>query len=183
MDRTTRLVSSSAAQARPIVQRVSTDIAKNGMPRARTAFQSLPTYCITPGRRVRAALVRQRESAWANFVESSWMTTPDRGLAAQIYMESTVRARAGDDCSSVILEMRTKYPLHEVIDIYFTSPKVVAFPLWLRIPSWVNDPAIRVNGILQTIPRRPATYARLLRAWAPGDRVSLQLPTASGRKR
>jgi hypothetical protein len=115
-------------------------------------------------------------SSWANFVEHSWMATPDDGLAAQLYSEGSVRARVGASGAEVKLHTTTRYPFEDKVEIEVHAPQAVDFPLWLRIPPWAHAARVLVNGQPQSVEAKPGAYARVARSWRNGDRVSLQLP-------
>src|SRR5678816_3537130 len=100
------------------------------------------------------------------------MGTPDDGLAAQLYGESTVRARVGDGVD-VRLVSDTRYPFEEQVRITVDTPRPVAFPLYLRIPRWCRSAALRINGQRVATTTRPAEYLRIARRWRANDRVVL----------
>jgi hypothetical protein len=54
----------------------------------------------------------------------------------------------------------------------------VQFPLYVRIPGWCKQAAIRVNGDL--LPSRPdgKGFVKIARTWSAGDLVELKLPMA-----
>ena len=114
-------------------------------------------------------------AGWVYFSENSWMATPDDGLAAQHYTEGEVEARVGDG-TTVRLATTTRYPFDERVDITVHAPHADAFPLYLRIPRWCREPALRINGAVHQVSSRPGEYLRIARAWKSGDHVSLALP-------
>ena len=83
--------------------------------------------------------------AWPYFTESLYEATPDRGLAAMMYAPCTVTAQVGDG-TKVTIEQATEYPFEERVELSLSSPRNVAFPLYLRIPAWCAQPKISING-------------------------------------
>jgi DUF1680 family protein len=51
-----------------------------------------------------------------------------------------------------------------------------AFDMKIRIPPWTSNAEISVNGVKQSVAAAPGTYAKLSRAWAAGDKVTVRLP-------
>lgn len=114
-------------------------------------------------------------SAWVNFAEHAWMATPDNGLAAQYYTEGEVTAKAGDG-AAVTLVTATRYPFEDTVAITVKAPGDVAFPLYLRIPSWAADARLQINGRAAKCAVRPGAYLKVEGPWHNGDQLSLQLP-------
>jgi DUF1680 family protein len=75
----------------------------------------------------------------------------------------------------VRIEERSGYPWDGDITVTVTPERAVDFTLSLRIPSWCKDARLAVNGI-DVPPQTERGYARLLRLWQSGDRVTLHLP-------
>jgi hypothetical protein len=111
---------------------------------------------------------------WPKLVQSLWMATPDRGIAAVIYAPSEVRTTVADDVPVSITE-ETDYPFRDAVRLTITPGSDVAFPLLLRIPAWAANAAVQVNG--QSLEGgRSGGFLRLNRRWASGDEVILTLP-------
>lgn len=114
-------------------------------------------------------------AGWVYYAENSWMTTPDNGLAVQLFIESSVKAKVGKGTEVTITES-TKYPFEESATFTITTPLQVSFPLYLRIPEWCKSPSIKVNGKQVSIPPNAVGYIRLQNTWKNGDRITLGLP-------
>jgi len=113
-------------------------------------------------------------AGWVYYAENAWMATPDKGLAAQLYVEGVVTAKAGGQTVSV--EEKTHYPFDEHIDLTVkTKGGTVPFPLYLRVPAWCTGARVEVNG-KPVDPVPDGAYLKLSRAWKNGDKVSLVLP-------
>jgi hypothetical protein len=112
---------------------------------------------------------------WPYFAEHLWMATADNGLAVVLYAPSAVEARVGDGTTVRITE-ETAYPFDERVDIAVSAPGPVEFPLYLRIPGWVSEAKIEVNGRAVADDFEGGRYAVLRRSWRDGDLVTVILP-------
>jgi hypothetical protein len=111
---------------------------------------------------------------WPYYVEEMWAATPDSGLVATLHGPSRVTAQVADG-TAVTINAETAYPFTDTITFTVTTPKALAFPLYLRIPGWCAGPTITVNGSAVAATAGPS-YARISRTWTTGDRVVLRLP-------
>jgi len=68
----------------------------------------------------------------------------------------------------------TKYPRDGCIRILPGPDKPVKATIHFRIPGWVSDPVLTVNGKKLSV--IPGSYAAVTRLWKPGDVVELNLP-------
>jgi DUF1680 family protein len=114
-------------------------------------------------------------AGWVYYAENTWMATPDNGLAAQLYAETSVTARAGNGETVTIME-NTHYPFSETVSFTIHTAKAVEFPLYLRVPEWCTQPALSVNGKPVSLAGSNGNYIRVRNRWKEGDRISLQLP-------
>lgn len=112
---------------------------------------------------------------WPYFAEHLWMATADNGLAAVLYSDCKVTAKAGNKFD-IVIEENTHYPFDETIDLVISTAKIVSFPLYLRVPGWCENPKVTINGQLNGERLRPGEYVVLNRTWSTGDRVRLTLP-------
>ena len=112
---------------------------------------------------------------WPYFTQHAWFAAPDKGLAAVLYAPCIVTARVGDGAQVSITE-ETRYPFADVVGFHLAVPKPVKFPLLLRIPGWCARPEVMINGKALSAAARPASYLRLERRWADGDRVQIRFP-------
>jgi hypothetical protein len=114
---------------------------------------------------------------WPYYSEHLWMATPDNGLAAMLYSASSVTARVGQGKGSkVILHQETHYPFDDQIRITIDAPAAAEFPIYLRVPSWCEHPAVFVNGKPVSINAGKSSYIRLESKWKKGDEIVLRLP-------
>lgn len=112
---------------------------------------------------------------WPYYAEELWLATPDRGLCASLYAASEVQAKVGGGEDVTILE-DTDYPFDDVITLKIRAAKPVSFPLYLRIPGWCKNPAIKLNGRQASLEGSNLGYAVIRREWKSGDEVHLKLP-------
>jgi DUF1680 family protein len=74
------------------------------------------------------------------------------------------------------LEQETDYPWDGKIRITVNAPKRKEFAVMLRIPEWVREATLKVNGQAVRDDVRPGKYFRLNRIWSAGDVIELNLP-------
>ncbi len=110
---------------------------------------------------------------WPKFTANLWMKSPDNGLVAAAYSPCEVHTAVQG--TPVRVTEETGYPFGGDIRLRIDPDRPLRFPLRLRIPAWAAGAALSVNGEAQPAPA-PGTFARLDRAWHPGDRVTLSLP-------
>ncbi|OPZ14600.1 MAG: Non-reducing end beta-L-arabinofuranosidase [candidate division BRC1 bacterium ADurb.BinA364] len=76
----------------------------------------------------------------------------------------------------IAIEQKTDYPWDGRIEIEIR--KAPARPIFIqaRIPSWAKGARIEINGQPAEAAAAPGAYARIERAWKPGDRIALDFP-------
>ncbi|MCX7007609.1 MAG: glycoside hydrolase family 127 protein [Kiritimatiellaeota bacterium] len=113
--------------------------------------------------------------AWPYFTESLWLATADHGLCASLYAASEVKAKVADGTAISVAE-ETDYPFGDTVTLRIASPQPVRFPLWLRVPRWCANAAVKINGTALEVNAPPLSYIVIKREWRDGDVVTLQLP-------
>lgn len=99
----------------------------------------------------------------------------ERQINVHLYAQSTAQVMLGGE--EVSVEQRTDYPWEERVRITVRPPRHLTFTLALRVPGWCRSPRLTVNGRAMGLPSITRKgYARIKRAWSPGDRVELTLP-------
>ena len=83
--------------------------------------------------------LHNHSQGWPYFNKNLWLATPDNGLLAALYSASEVKAKVGDGTLIRFAE-ETHYPFADTISFKFSADKVVAFPLYLRLPAWCQTP-------------------------------------------
>jgi hypothetical protein len=113
---------------------------------------------------------------WPYFTDHAWLATADNGLAAALYAPCAVTAKVGTG-STVTITEATGYPFAGTVTLTVSTPSPVAFPLYVRIPSWCANPAVTVNGSAVTT---AAGFTAVDRTWSSGDTVTLTFPMPVG---
>lgn len=112
---------------------------------------------------------------WPYYAEHLVMATADNGLATMLYAANETTAEVADG-KTVKLTETTNYPFDETITLTVNTDGAVKFPLYLRIPAWSGETAVKVNGEQQTVGAVAGKYVRVEREWTDGDVVELTLP-------
>jgi beta-L-arabinofuranosidase (glycosyl hydrolase family 127)/glycosyl hydrolase family 127 (putative beta-L-arabinofuranosidase) len=111
---------------------------------------------------------------WPYYAEELWLATADRGLCASLYSASEVKAQVGDGAVRILEE--TDYPFGETVYFVVRAAAPVKFPIYLRVPRWCANPAVKINGKHIHAQATPLSYLVLTRTWQDGDTVTLDLP-------
>ncbi|MGW2960881.1 beta-L-arabinofuranosidase domain-containing protein, partial [Streptomyces sp. NPDC001220] len=114
---------------------------------------------------------------WPYFTEELWLATPDNGLAAAMYAPSQVTAKVADGTTVTVTET-TDYPFGETVTLTVSTPKPLAFPLYLRIPGWCGSPQLTVAGAAASASAGPS-WTVVRRTWNNGDTVTLHFPQST----
>lgn len=112
---------------------------------------------------------------WPYYAENLIYATPDNGVAIAFYGSCITNMRVADRKGISIIE-ETQYPFDERIHIIFKMKGKAEFPVYLRIPFWVKNPTISVNGKEFRIFRGNKKYLQISRLWKDGDDITLRLP-------
>ncbi|NHI15749.1 glycoside hydrolase family 127 protein [Microbacterium excoecariae] len=96
----------------------------------------------------------------------------DDGLFVHQYGGSEIDVTRGEH--RLALREESDYPWSGQIAFTVTAA-AGSLPLHLRIPGWARDARLAVNGIPVNA-SGPGSYARIERAWQPGDVIALELP-------
>ena len=112
---------------------------------------------------------------WPYYVEHLALATPDNGVAIALYGACTANLKVADNKLVMIKEV-TNYPFEESVKLTLTTSGKVAFPFYLRIPSWCKKGVIKINGVAQAIKPVSGKYVMIQRTWNHGDEITLDLP-------
>lgn len=112
---------------------------------------------------------------WPYYIEHLVLATPDNGIAIAMYApcEADVTVANGEEVKII---QDTNYPFEESVKFTIQTSGNVIFPLYLRIPTWTDNPSISINGIKLQASLEKGKYARLEREWKNGDVVVFDLP-------
>jgi len=78
--------------------------------------------------------------------------------------------------SAVKLRQKTDYPWDGKVTIEVQQAASDSMALMLRVPGWVTEADLQINGKPSNVELTPGTYAAIRRQWSPGDVVELDLP-------
>jgi DUF1680 family protein len=92
------------------------------------------------------------------------------GLQIHQYTDAELDGR--DTAAAAALSMRTQYPWLGAVDVRVTAAGATPWTLSLRIPAWVPELRVTVNGD-QFPANVEAGYLRIKRSWVVGDVVAL----------
>lgn len=112
---------------------------------------------------------------WPYYAEHLFMATPDNGVAALLYSEASVDVKVAKG-QEVTIDATTHYPFEDKIDFIIHTKGEVAFPYYLRIPTWCETAKVMINGEESKETFKPGSYAKIVRNWKDGDQVTLVLP-------
>jgi len=110
---------------------------------------------------------------WPKFAASLFMLSHDDGVAAVAYAPCEARTMVRG--TPVTLTERTEYPFRGTVRISVNPGARTSFPIHLRIPGWAEGASITINSKTGPAPQ-PNTFARIERAWSPGDVIELNFP-------
>lgn len=96
-------------------------------------------------------------------------------IAVHLYGDSEARFEIAG--TPVTLLQATRYPWEGTVEVTVNPAQACRFVVSLRIPAWAEGATLALNGApLDPVMERG--YARVLRDWQPGDRLTLTLPLA-----
>ena len=113
---------------------------------------------------------------WPYYAENLVLASADGGAALLIYADCKATLKVADG-QEITLDEQTCYPFSEDIrlTIGMKRKQTVAFPLYLRIPSWTQAAHVTVNG--ETVPCLVRSgLLQIKREWKDGDEVKLYFP-------
>jgi hypothetical protein len=110
-----------------------------------------------------------------HYIMSSWMATTDKGIAATLYGPSVVKTVVGSGVPLTITS-ETDYPFKENIQMTVEPAKNCAFPVYLRIPKWCQQPEIKVNDEVLAVNTNESGFVKIDREWKKGDFINLKFP-------
>ncbi|KXA92700.1 hypothetical protein AKJ65_07175 [candidate division MSBL1 archaeon SCGC-AAA259E19] len=98
----------------------------------------------------------------------------DNSLYVHHYVASSVDYKVGEKRVKVTQESR--YPWEGKVKLKVDPETKSEFRLMVRIPSWAEDPKVKVNGENAEIEPTPNEYSEIRRKWSFGDEVDLEFP-------
>lgn len=111
---------------------------------------------------------------WPKFVSHMWMATPDDGLALIAYGPNVVEAPVAGGTVRIVQE--TNYPFEGTVKLTIEKGGG-EFPLLVRIPRWVREATVRINGKAVDVSKKSGSFTKLGSTWKKGDFVELSFDT------
>jgi DUF1680 family protein len=74
------------------------------------------------------------------------------------------------------LKQETSFPEQQGTVITITADSPAQLAIYLRIPYWVQNGSVKVNGAVVPAFSSPCSYLTLNRVWKSGDKIELNLP-------
>jgi DUF1680 family protein len=102
-------------------------------------------------------------------------TRKQNGIALNLYTasEGTISL---DNSNTVNISQKTAYPFDGKIHLTIRPSKKAAFPLFVRIPDWVQNAAISVNGKPVSGEIKSGTYYMLNQDWDKETVIDINFP-------
>ncbi|HEY2883013.1 MAG TPA: glycoside hydrolase family 127 protein [Pirellulales bacterium] len=99
----------------------------------------------------------------------------ENGICVNLYGASVLETTLNGE--KIKLTQETNYPWEGHVKITIdAAPKNPFFSMMFRIPGWVRDAKLAVNGVQSTKRLEPGEYLELLQDWKPGTVVELDFP-------
>ncbi len=109
----------------------------------------------------------------------------ERSIAANLYTACEADFRVAG--VNVRIKEETDYPKSGYVKFTLDPDEPVCFGFKVRIPRWVKNPSVKINGKEVTYKYKPGQILNLPRVWKKGHTVELDFPmevrTVRGRKR
>ena len=97
-----------------------------------------------------------------------------QSIYVNLYIPSTLKwSRDGARFS---LSQQSSYPFDSLVRFELRASRAEEFALNFRIPSWVRDASISINGKRMTESAPDGTFTTVRRTWKSGDQIELELP-------
>ncbi|MCM2371164.1 glycoside hydrolase family 127 protein [Aporhodopirellula aestuarii] len=107
---------------------------------------------------------------------SNWAySLTSNGVAVNLFGGNRLATKLTDG-SEIKLHQDSGYPWEGNVKITIDACKQEPFEILIRIPGWADQCTLLVNGDASGEEISPGTFARIHRAWKPGDTIDLKLP-------
>ena len=101
-------------------------------------------------------------------------STSRRGLWVHLYDNNSLNWQLADG-TPITCKQSTGYPRDGRVEIELSPATPNEFSLYLRIPGWCQQTAVKVNGVDVAESIDPGRYHEIRRTWSAGDRVTLEM--------
>jgi DUF1680 family protein len=108
---------------------------------------------------------------WPKYAQSVFMQASD-GIAVISYAPAKLTTQVYKE--NVTVTLGGMYPFEDSVVITVESAKEQPFALYLRIPGWVKNAAIKVAG--ETIEGKTGSFLKLERIWKKETKIEVLLP-------
>ena len=96
-------------------------------------------------------------------------------LFVNLFIPSTVNWTA----KQIKLSQRTEFPYQNESELIVETAKPQAFSVHIRYPKWAESLDVLVNGKVQPITGKPASYIVINRTWKQGDKITVRFKTST----
>lgn len=97
------------------------------------------------------------------------------GLWVNLYGSNKLETELLDG-SKIKLTQKSNYPWDGNIKLVFDNTVKKPFSMMLRIPSWVTEASIKINGKISNTTLEAGSYYSVHRSWKKGDVIELNFP-------
>jgi DUF1680 family protein len=94
----------------------------------------------------------------------------DKGIMINLFIGS--RSVFEIDGNKVVVSIHTEYPWNGKTYIEIEPDKVDEIPIMIRIPSWVDEPIIKVGK--EVVKGEPGKYMKIVKPWDKGDKIFIE---------
>jgi uncharacterized protein len=98
----------------------------------------------------------------------------EKGLYINMYGGNVLRTELHDG-TKLTLEQTTAYPWNGKVVIRIKETTQSSFAVFLRLPGWCRNAAVKINGKAVMQPIKLNDYNELKRVWKAGDQIELTL--------
>ena len=96
-------------------------------------------------------------------------------LFVNLFIPSTVNWAA----QKIKLTQRTEFPYQNESELIVETAKPQNFSVHIRYPKWAENLDVLVNGKVQSITGKPASYVAINRTWKQGDKITVRFKTST----
>jgi len=112
---------------------------------------------------------------YASIGDYMYSTSSDGEIYIHLFANSSANIALDD--KNVALDVKTRYPWDGNINIKVNPDSEGEFTIAIRVPSWCQEPSIRVNGQPVNIGEHiEKGYVKIRRVWEPNDEIGIVYP-------
>ena len=108
-------------------------------------------------------------------VNSYAYSISENGIYVNLYGSNSLETELSDG-STIKLSQKTDYPWDGKISITIEEAPTKKSSIFLRIPGWIEEASLKVNGKIYNKKLVPGTFAEVQKKWTANDRIDLELP-------